>query len=230
MKIEPLQLSRNVAFLVDEERVCTRADLAKAMDTSVAAVGQLIRGETKGLKPTNLVNASRRLGVSVEDLVTREIKPGHRVAESLMHYRNDSREIPKLDLSASMGDGAHLPDHVEVVYSIAVSISELRRRVSFSSPSALRFLTGYGNSMEPTFRDGDLLLVDTGVSNVDIDAVYVLELNDALYIKTLQRRPDGSILMISDNKKYEPYLIRDADRDKFVVRGRVLLVWNAKHL
>jgi phage repressor protein C with HTH and peptisase S24 domain len=75
-----------------------------------------------------------------------------------------------------------------------------------------------------------VLLVDRGVSEVKLDAVYVLSLHDELYIKRLQRRPDGALLMISDNDKYPPYVIENKDRDAFRVEGRVLLAWNARKL
>jgi len=84
--------------------------------------------------------------------------------------------------------------------------------------------------MRPTFDDGDLLLVDTGVADIKIDAVYVLALEDELYIKRLQRRPDGKYLMISDNKSYEPYVIDNGVKQRFAVKGRVLFAWNGRRL
>lgn len=140
----------------------------------------------------------------------------------------DSQPIPQLDVSASMGDGAFPVDHVETVRNISVSVSELRKQCTFSSPGNLAFITGYGDSMEPTYRDGDLLLVDRGVSAHKIDGVHVLILNQVLYIKTLQRTPDGNVWMISDNKKYQPYLI--TAKDEVQIQGRVVLAWNARRL
>lgn len=146
-----------------------------------------------------------------------------------VEYR-DTIVIPVLDVAGSMGLGLTLPEHDEVVERMTVSWAWLRRNVSATSPSNLALITAYGDSMEGTFSDGDLLLVDRGICEIKIDAVYVLALNDELYIKRLQRRPDGSVLMISDNKKYEPYLIQNGERQKFQVLGRVLLAWNAQKM
>lgn len=142
----------------------------------------------------------------------------------------DMIDIPVLDVCGSMGPGLALPDHDEVVERMIVSGAWLRRNVSSTATGNLALITGYGDSMEGTFSDGDLLLVDRGVVDIKIDGVFVLALNDELYIKRLQRRPDGTVLMISDNKKYEPFLIQNGDREKFTVLGRVLLAWNAKKL
>lgn len=129
-----------------------------------------------------------------------------------------------------MGVGHLQLDHDNIVERMTISAEWLRSSVKFTQSDNLGLITAYGDSMEGTFSDGDVLLVDRGVSDIKIDAVYALSLNDELYIKRLQRRPDGAILMISDNKKYDPYVITNGDLDKFQVMGRVLLAWNARKL
>ncbi|MBV8667041.1 MAG: S24 family peptidase [Burkholderiaceae bacterium] len=144
--------------------------------------------------------------------------------------RDECYEIAIYDVAASMGDGLSMPEHADVVERMTVSASWLKSHVKFSHPDKLALITAYGDSMEGTFSDGDMLLVDRGVTDIKIDAVYVLALNDELYIKRLQRRPDGAVLMISDNKRYAPYVIENGEREKFQVLGRVLLAWNANKL
>lgn len=139
--------------------------------------------------------------------------------------------VPRLDVAGSMGNGLALPSqHIDVVESMKVSKEYLARTVSYSNVSNLAIITGYGDSMEGTFSDGDLLLVDRGVNDLKVDAVYVLALGDELYIKRIQRRPDGSMAMLSDNPKYQPYEIKNGEAEKFQVLGRVLLAWNANKL
>jgi phage repressor protein C with HTH and peptisase S24 domain len=138
-------------------------------------------------------------------------------------------QIPVYDVCASMGPGFQMPtDYVEVIDHMAVLADFIRSKTRFTSLQNLALLTAYGNSMKGTFEDGDLLLVDRGINFVDIDDVFVLALKEQLYIKRLQRRPDG-ILMISDNQLYPPYLITEKDADKFQVLGRVLLAWNVNN-
>lgn len=135
--------------------------------------------------------------------------------------------IRRFDVRASMGIGLPAPEVETMVGALMVSKEWFRNELrQVSNADDLAVLTGYGDSMEGTFSDGAQLLVDRGVTDVKVDAVYVLSLNSELYVKRLQRRPNGSILMISDNKKYEPYLIQDGERDRFMVLGRVVGVWN----
>lgn len=142
---------------------------------------------------------------------------------------NRDIQIPLLDSRASMGNGTPLTDHVNVVEMVTANLPELRARVSFSAPHNLRLLTGYGDSMSPTFNDGDVLLIDMGVTDLTLDAVYVMERHDQLYVKRIQRRTTGALRMISDNPVYPPEDI-DPNRDGFDVRARVLCVWNFRKL
>lgn len=135
--------------------------------------------------------------------------------------------IPRFGVRGSMGVGLPVPEHETIVGEVMVSKDWLRNEMrSISNASNLAILTGYGDSMEGTFTDGAQLIIDCGVREVKVDSVYVLALNDELYVKRLQRRPNGSILMISDNRKYDPYLIDDEELERFRVLGRVVGVWN----
>ena len=74
-------------------------------------------------------------------------------------------------------------------------------------------------SMQPTFKQGDFLLVDTADTTLN-DGVYIFKVADQLFIKRLQLLP-GKILAISDNKKYESFeLPSDA-----VIVAKVIDLW-----
>lgn len=197
----------------------------------------------KGINPLNAQIASvfsRVLQVPVTDFSPRLEREISKLTASNTHNihnlpvkreSTDTIEIPRLDVYAAMGSGLARPDdYVDVIERMTVNRDWLRRNVSASAPGNLAVITGLGDSMEGTFNDGDLLLVDRGITEIKVDAVYVLALNDELYIKRLQRRPGGTLLMLSDNPKYETYEIKNGDLSTFQVLGRVLLAWNARRL
>lgn len=138
--------------------------------------------------------------------------------------------LPYFNVKASMGYGSEVAEHIEVVREIAVNVPDLRQQCTFTAPQNLAFISAIGTSMEPTFSDGDVLLIDQGIHDIKYDAVYVLERGSELFIKRIQRKADGTWLMISDNKLYEPQPVGRGDMDNFRVRGRVVLAWNAKKL
>lgn len=148
------------------------------------------------------------------------------------HVHADELLIPKAPGWASMGNGALISNHIDAVESMRVRISELRKLLpSFSAPRNLRLLDARGPSMEPTFKDGDVLIVDVGITEVKLDAVYVMSKKDELFVKRLTRHPvrDGVLVMTSDNKDHPPFEI-DVERDGFRLEGLVLMVWNARRL
>ncbi len=205
------------------------AKLAHAVGMAPSTLYDLERGDSESTTKLHLI--AEFLGVRVLWLETGrgEMREG---AVTLLKPDANNLDIPQLDVYASMGPGAHLQDHIDIVRTVTVSLSELRRQVpSFTSPQNLRILTGLGDSMKPTFSDGDPLLVDVGVTEITVDGVYVLEKDDQLFVKRMQRKMlDNSLMMISDNKEYSSEAITNGDRQKFAVRGRVLLAWNAKRL
>ena len=154
------------------------------------------------------------------------------LANITLHKKEDEVVIPHLSATGSMGKGIPADlEHDTVVSQVSVNKLWIRENLStISSPSNLSMITGYGDSMEGTFNNGDVLFVDTGMNEIKMDAVYVLNLNDELYIKRLQRKPDGSILMISDNAKYQPYTIQNGEKNKFQVLGRIVGIWNFKRM
>ena len=85
-------------------------------------------------------------------------------------------------------------------------------------------ITVRGDSMAPTLRDGDEILVDEGDAATRLrDGVYVLRMDDALLVKRLAMGPSRrSMRVCSDNPAYLDW--PDCDPADFDIVGRV--VWS----
>ena len=140
--------------------------------------------------------------------------------------------IPHLDVTASMGPGRAPPEHiVEVIRDITVHVDWLKiQGLNYSKVDNLAIIDGDGDSMEGTFRNGDALLVDRGITEIRTDAIYVFTLDGDLFIKRLQRMTGGALRMISDNPVYPPIIIDGEQLDRVHIQARVLLAWNARKL
>ena len=79
-----------------------------------------------------------------------------------------------------------------------------------------------GDSMEPTIRDGDVLIVDTSVTDVENSRVYIVDVNSKLLVKRIQLRLDGSLTIKSDNPRYEPETILPSDQSPIRIVGQVI--------
>lgn len=142
----------------------------------------------------------------------------------------EALSIPVLSQNGSMGPGEDQMHDEVVVGRLTVSPQWVARTIKpLTKLENLRFIHGYGDSMDPTFADGDILLVDAGIQEPKIDGVYVLEANDRIYIKRVRQRMDGSFEVSSDNPNVRTVDVLDGSQP-VAVRGRVVWAWNGKKL
>ena len=119
--------------------------------------------------------------------------------------------IPLLDQTLSAGYGAFLPDDDTPVAYIAVP-RQLRR---FGEKLAALYVDG--DSMEPTYFRGDMIICDS--LGWDGEGVYAIQMDGSGFVKRLSRKP-GKLVVISDNPRYEPYEV-PLDTDDIRIIGKV---------
>ena len=90
-------------------------------------------------------------------------------------------------------------------------------------PTDLLLEAAVGESMQPTIHDNDLLLIDVTDRKLREFGIYVLEFQGERLVKRVQRKLDGSLLLISDNAIYEPERISSERAHEVTIIGRV--VW-----
>ena len=191
--------------------------------------------EQRGISRQGMIDAQRIIGCSAAWLETGQ---GQQLVESGFPVKNmisaaaEQLAGVRVDLlanSASMGLGTDVHDTDALCGHITLTDSFARNQIKPSRPEALRFIHAYGDSMEPTFSSGDVLLVDTGVGDVKIDGVYVLRAHDRLFIKRVRQRMDGHFEISSDNPTHRTVDVLNGDHEVAVV-GRVLWAWNGRKL
>ena len=128
-----------------------------------------------------------------------------------------------------MGVGTDQHHEDVIVGSIALSPHWIEKEVRPSQFGALRFIHACGDSMTPTFVDGDVLLVDTGARDPSVDGVYVLEAHQRVFIKRVRQRLDGNYEVSSDNPTVKTIDVLDGSHQVDVL-GRVVWAWNGKKL
>lgn len=204
--------------------------------------GTMTNWKSRGVSKEGALRAEKELGCSANWLLTGEgdeDAPSKRrrsdVAEPIEVDQSflpgfEALSIPVLAQSGSMGRGEHQLQDEVVVGRLTVSPQWVSRTLKpLTDIKNLRFIHGYGDSMDPTFSDGDILLVDSGVQDPDIDGVYVLEANDRVYIKRVRQRLDGKYEISSDNPTVKTVDVLDGSHT-VTVRGRVVWCWNGKKL
>ena len=131
--------------------------------------------------------------------------------------------IPHVDLKVSAGYGS-ISDEINMTKDYMAFLKEwIFKNVHVSAESLVLF-TVNGDSMDsPTsqIKDGGLVLVDKSITEFKNDGVYVIALDDALYVKRLQILPGRRLKVKSDNLNYDPFEVA-LDTDNFHIVGKVI--------
>lgn len=102
-----------------------------------------------------------------------------------------------------------------------------------AAPSDLFLILVDDESMEPTLRPGDTILLDRRATKPDREGVYILKMGGVPLVKRLQILPGGTIKVVSDNPAYETFTIRlsDINDQDFAILGRVVwVVWAGRRI
>ncbi|MCF6267801.1 MAG: helix-turn-helix transcriptional regulator [Desulfuromusa sp.] len=178
-------------------------------------------------KADSLEKISKVTGVSLDWLILgksqKEKSEKFSVVEEHKKYNLNSDEfalVPRYNVQASAGGGADVHSE-QVVDHLAFKRSWLHEMGLQQEKLAL--ITAKGDSMEPTIKNGDMLLVDTRVTTA-ADGIYVLRMDGMLLAKRLIKNPiDQSVTVKSDNNIYPPVTAQKDQLGLLEIVGRV--VW-----
>jgi phage repressor protein C with HTH and peptisase S24 domain len=190
------------------------ADLARAVRVSDNAIYKWVSGRGQP-SMVSLVNLARAARVSVEWLATGQDAPKGQT------HGIDVREyvrMPRGSVHTRASRGAL--QSYQIVDFVAFKSDWLRRYFGVD-PKNLMLIEAVGDSMSPTVDEGDLVLVDVREARFRHDGIYVIRSGHDLSIKRIQRRPDGKLIVRSDNPAYEPAIVSS---ESINIVGHVLWV------
>jgi len=121
------------------------------------------------------------------------------------------------EVSASAGGGALNED--EAYESIVIEDNFAEHLGGKSELKNIEAINVSGDSMEPTFSYGDIIFINRSKKDIGRGGIFTINTEHGLFIKRIQRRIDGKIDIISDNKDYPTQTSR---LDEIEVVGRVV--------
>lgn len=186
-------------------------------------VKQMLAKHGKGLS----VDARQKIADAIEEKSAEQAASNVATVDfSRPGQVGDEVWIAHYDVRAAMGGGQIPHDYPEMLQDIRVSPRHLREMgVTFKEHYHLKMITGWGQSMAPTIKDRDPLLVDITIREFTGDGIYLFSHDEMLYVKRLQKKGRERFKMISDNKHHDPEEIRVDDTH---ILARVLYVWNGQ--
>ena len=214
--------------IADEAAVMTRVRSAIASAGGTKAVNQVsgipvgtLNKYVAGTSMPSFTNAAkiaRAAKVTMDWLVgaadTKPLFPDEAVVDGMV-------PVPLLDVRPSAGAGTLVEQLGAGAGPEIVAFREDWLRRIGVSPRFARLMVCQGDSMHDTISDGDLMIVDVGVREVANAGIYVLLYAGLVIVKRVQVLRDRSILLKSDNPRYEPETVPFHDLPELSVEGRV---------
>lgn len=140
---------------------------------------------------------------------------------------NDFANMPKYAIKSIRNNHAASVESEQVVDYLAFRKDWLQYSMNIYD-QALALIRIKGDSMAPTLRNDDLILTDLSQSRIDDDSIYVLSIKNELVVKRIQRKLNGSFVIMTDNDAYKPEEMNEEDAMSLPVIGKV--VWFGRRI
>jgi len=214
---EPSAAARDRLLALAEGKGVSLTQLSRLIGRNGTYLQQYVRkGSPRKLEETDRRTLARFFGVGEGELGAPE-----EISHASAQPRGDWCDVPRLALGASAGPGALSGDEQAIG---AFRFSRRWLREQGLDPAMLSAIAVAGDSMEPTLRDGDEILVDRTPAPPR-DGIHVVRVEDSLLVKRIDTSRTGRLVLLSDNPAYRPI---ELDRGEARVLGRV--VWKSGRL
>jgi phage repressor protein C with HTH and peptisase S24 domain len=136
---------------------------------------------------------------------------------------NDFVLVPRYNIESSVSGGSVIHSE-QIVDHLAFKKSWINKELG-TDPKNLLLIYSIGDSMEPTFRSGDLLLVDRNKAQMKGDGIYLINFDDGLIVKRLEWMMDGTVVIRGDNTSVSrEQKLTYIEMEKLHLLGRVVWV------
>jgi len=138
--------------------------------------------------------------------------------ESLLESTNKFYMIKYFnDVSASAGGGSDISsEDIEELEMPSYFVDKLGGEKELKNIEAINVS---GDSMEPTFSYNDIVFINRSKTDLNRGGIFTIRTEAGLFIKRVQKRIDGKIEIISDNKVYTTLTLNS---NEIEVIGRVV--------
>lgn len=210
----PAQRLEEVVEYFCETNKITRGNFSKIMGVSPGKLSHLLAGDQK-IVPEFAFKLKQQFGVSATWLLWGEDYDGVKF-DLGSDENNPSYNIRFYeDIRASAGFGT------EAIEMFSHEIMTIPKHAISGkiNPDKIHAIKIIGDSMEPKISEGDVAFVEAGAEFVKDGCIYVMKIDDDIYIKRIYKSPDNMYFIRSDNKEYPEFKV---DRSKVKIIGKVV--------
>lgn len=184
-------------------------DVASALDLSQVNFATM---KNRGKIPfSNVLDFCAKKKISINWLLYNQ-NPGSLVDSTDKYW---IRYYPEINVSA--GGGAYENDDSYESFEVpAYFVNALGGKENLKNIDAINVI---GDSMEPTLNSDNIIFIDKTKTDFSRDGIYAFTTNHGLFVKRIQRRVDGQLDVISDNKDYPTQVLK---KDDLSILGKVV--------
>lgn len=204
----------------------SKTDLWKGCGVSSGTVTAWFKGPNQTISGINLMNACKILGVNPEWLAT-----GLGEMQTDIHHLYNERIVKFESFETSYQESSieiHNIDTHEPIKSINFDLDWIQSRLPNHSLEDLNIVFVTNDSMLPTFKAGDFVIVDSSIHRFKNDGIYLIESSAGIFIKRIYKNMDGSLLIKSDNIAYGLETKFENQSSDLKIIGKANLSWPEK--
>ncbi|MGI9278093.1 MAG: XRE family transcriptional regulator [Endozoicomonas sp.] len=212
--------ARRFQLIVDRLTQGNKKQFAEMTGKSASHIYKICRGTSRP-SMAYLESLYDEFRVDLNWLLTGDQNDSGQISDA-----SGSNEIiftPMFDVQASAGIGSAVQSE-EVSDYFAFNKAFLSRQLGVSDEN-LAFVTISGESMLPTFQDGDQVLVDMSRQAVQSEGVYLIQTEDGLMAKRV-KQVQYELKITSDNPEYPGWTLDLKKLEENPVVGKI--VWCAR--
>ncbi len=172
-------------------------DVAESLELSQANFATM---KNRGKIPySNILNFCARKKISINWLLYNQ-NPGSLVDTTDKYW---IKYFPSVSVSA--GGGAYeSEDNFESLEIPPYFIHMLGGKDNLKNIDAINVV---GDSMEPTLNNDNIIFIDKTKNDCNRDGIYAFTTEHGLFVKRIQKKVDGNLDIISDNRDYPSQLL-----------------------
>lgn len=184
-------------------------DLAQALDISQANFATM---KNRGKIPySEILNFCAKRKISINWLLYNQ-SPNSLIDSTDRYW---VKYYPSINVSA--GGGAYEDeDSYESLELPAYFLQILGGEDNLKNIDAINVI---GDSMEPTLNSNNIIFLNKNINDISRDGIYAFTTVHGLFVKRVQKRVDGKLDIISDNKDYPLQILEQKD---IKVLGKVI--------
>ncbi|AXK48743.1 peptidase S24 [Aliarcobacter trophiarum LMG 25534] len=184
-------------------------EVAEALDLTQANFATM---KNRGKIPyTNILNFCAKKKISINWLLYNQ-NPNSLIDSTDRYW---VKYYPTVNVSAGGGayDGDENSESLELPDCF---LSMLGGKENLKNIDAINVI---GDSMEPTLNSNNIIFIDKTKNDINRDGIYAFTTNYGLFVKRVQKRVDGLLDIISDNKDYPVQVL---NKNELNILGKVV--------